>query len=871
MIEVKGLTKVYKSRKGGKCVALDHISFTLPDRGFLFVVGKSGSGKTTLLSLLGGLDTVTSGEIIENGRHIEKFSLGEQVYYRNSTIGFIFQDFHLVDDLTIYENVLLALQLQGEKDGEKVMKALEETGLAEYRDRYPKELSGGQQQRVAIARALVKEPSIILADEPTGNLDSKTTVQILDLLKALSKTKLVVIVSHNLSDAEHYADEIMELSDGKILQHVRRNSAFDPRLRVEGDTLVIPSGQEFSEEEFAEVNSFMKKWYLRGARPARDRFLPMEGRKRGTMPEGGPLEKRHLRFGQRVKLAGKFTRRGALRACAYAVILAAIMVVLGLSQLIMNFNGGEVIAKEMAKRDLSCTSFIKDDNDTYERLDTTRIVDVEEGDLRKFYDAGYEGKAYPLINYSFYLTSDTVPVFQRKLTPKGGLYDLESTRGLLVTEESFVERAFGKLEYAALAEEQRSYGVFLTDFVADVLRAARPADFPSYESFLGQFAGFTLHKYGYINGIIDTGYKKRHGDLVAKLGDPRISREELSKIAATEEYLTFYDELYQYLSIAYSFNPNVAEELVSPAARQFVSAGISAFEYGGKTFTWQDNHFSYAGMKNSVPLRDNEILMNYAIYNAIFQTNYTPQTMGTFTPHEVKYSYYRLCDRERSQKKFEMTLKIVGLANYDGIRCNVADNVFLEMQKAELFTFGYYFDNADQTALLFNVAEENGFLPNSAIGGSITTMTKAVGVFSDFFDLIFIVLCAALLLLMVQFEVKCIKDKMKEIGILKALGARESDLLVLFGLQIALTGVLMILLYIAGSFVFIGLANKVLVVSLNELAKNSVVLDLAFLVVKWKYIWQNCLLALLILAVSFLVPMLRLRRIRPTNVIKAKE
>ena len=291
MIEVKGLTKVYKSRKGGKCVALDHISFTLPDRGFFFVVGKSGSGKTTLLSLLGGLDTVTSGEIIENGRHIEKFSLGEQVYYRNSTIGFIFQDFHLVDDLTIYENVLLALQLQGEKDGERVMKALEETGLAEYRDRYPKELSGGQQQRVAIARALVKEPSIILADEPTGNLDSKTTVQILDLLKALSKTKLVVIVSHNLSDAEHYADEIMELSDGKILQHVRRNSAFDPRLRVEGDTLVIPSGQEFSEEEFAEVNSFMKKWYLRGARPARDRFLPMEGRKRGTSPREG-LSKR---------------------------------------------------------------------------------------------------------------------------------------------------------------------------------------------------------------------------------------------------------------------------------------------------------------------------------------------------------------------------------------------------------------------------------------------------------------------------------------------------------------------------------------------------------------------------------------------------
>ena len=144
MIRVKELTKIYKSRRSGTCTALDHISFTLPDKGFVFVIGKSGSGKTTLLSLLGGLDTITSGEIVENGRHIDKFKLKEQVYYRNSTIGFIFQDFHLIDDLTIYENIKFALELQGEEDDEKVKKALADTDLTDYGKRYPKELSGGQ-------------------------------------------------------------------------------------------------------------------------------------------------------------------------------------------------------------------------------------------------------------------------------------------------------------------------------------------------------------------------------------------------------------------------------------------------------------------------------------------------------------------------------------------------------------------------------------------------------------------------------------------------------------------------------------------------------------------------------------------------------
>lgn len=284
-------------------------------------------------------------------------------------------------------------------------------------------------------------------------------------------------------------------------------------------------------------------------------------------------------------------------------------------------------------------------------------------------------------------------------------------------------------------------------------------------------------------------------------------------------------------------------------------------------FVFQDFH-----LIDEITISDNEMIVNYDVYNSIFGTNFTPQNLSEFTPHEVEFTYYFACDENESQPKYTDTLKIVGLNN-NSARINIADNVRQRLQRLEMFTFGYYFDsaNAEQSEILFNVASANGFVPNSAIAGSITTMNKAVGVFSRFFNIIFAVLCVTLLLLMVQFELKCIKDKMRDIGIMKSLGARDIDLIFIFGFQVLVVGLAMILLYIVGSFVFIDLANKVLVLSLSELAKNAMVLDVSFLAVKWKYILQNCVLACVIMVASFLAPMLRLRHIKPTNVIKAKE
>ncbi len=215
MIVLKNVTKTYRPKKGVPFDALKGIDLTLPARGMVFVLGKSGSGKTTLLNIIGLLDRPTSGTVeicgaAPQGQEIDDF--------RNRFSGFVFQDFALLEEETVGSNVALALQLQSGKDvDEKVDGALEKVGLAGYASRAPGELSGGEKQRVAIARALVKDSEMILADEPTGNLDSETGEEIFGILRAIAREKLVVVVSHDRESAEKYADRIIELKDGRVV------------------------------------------------------------------------------------------------------------------------------------------------------------------------------------------------------------------------------------------------------------------------------------------------------------------------------------------------------------------------------------------------------------------------------------------------------------------------------------------------------------------------------------------------------------------------------------------------------------------------------------------------------------------------------
>ncbi len=219
MLELKKITKIYKTDSFTQS-ALNKVSISFRENEFVSILGPSGSGKTTLLNIIGGLDDYTSGDLIINGVSTKKFKDRDWDTYRNHKVGFVFQSYNLIPHQTILSNVELALTLSGVSKQERrkrAKEALKKVGLGSHVDKKPNQLSGGQMQRVAIARALVNNPDILLADEPTGALDSKTSTQIMDLLKEVAKDRLVIMVTHNADLAEEYSTRIIELKDGDIL------------------------------------------------------------------------------------------------------------------------------------------------------------------------------------------------------------------------------------------------------------------------------------------------------------------------------------------------------------------------------------------------------------------------------------------------------------------------------------------------------------------------------------------------------------------------------------------------------------------------------------------------------------------------------
>ncbi|WP_299033554.1 ATP-binding cassette domain-containing protein [uncultured Anaerococcus sp.] len=219
MLELKNISKIYHTR-GFSQKALDGVSISFRENEFVSILGQSGGGKTTLLNVIGGLMRYDEGDLIIDGRSTKKFTDKDWDYYRNVRIGFIFQSYNLISHQSVLENVKLSLTLANKNTGDmeqKAINALERVGLKDHIHKKPAELSGGQMQRVAIARALVNDPQILLADEPTGALDSETSIEIMNLLKEIARDKLVIMVTHNKDLAEEYSTRIIGIKDGRIV------------------------------------------------------------------------------------------------------------------------------------------------------------------------------------------------------------------------------------------------------------------------------------------------------------------------------------------------------------------------------------------------------------------------------------------------------------------------------------------------------------------------------------------------------------------------------------------------------------------------------------------------------------------------------
>ncbi|MCD8307636.1 MAG: ATP-binding cassette domain-containing protein [Clostridia bacterium] len=384
MIEVRNLTKIYKVKKKKKkeaveVRALDDVSVSFGETGLVFVLGKSGCGKSTLLNIIGGLDAPTSGEVIVMGKSSKDFTEKDFDSYRNTFVGFVFQEYNVLDEFTVADNVALALQLQKQENvKERVQEILREVELDDMADRKPSALSGGQKQRVAIARVLVKNPQIIMADEPTGALDSNTGRQVLDTLKQLSSTRLVIVVTHDREFAESYGDRIIELKDGRIVSDITRIAEAVPAKpdkksegikSLEESLQALKSGDTLSAENLARLQELIAEQQNRneegvaaegGMTPESPEDACTEGMPDGfcetaKVPERAVADKASYKDAKLISSSLPFKtafRMGASSLkckpvrLAFTIILSLVaFVVFGLLSCFMAYNGTAVAAK----------------------------------------------------------------------------------------------------------------------------------------------------------------------------------------------------------------------------------------------------------------------------------------------------------------------------------------------------------------------------------------------------------------------------------------------------------------------------------------------------------------------------------------------
>ena len=388
MLEARHLKKEYKTKNGVVTKALDDVSLTFPETGMIFILGKSGSGKSTLLNVCGGLDRMDEGEIIIKGKSSKDFSAQDFDSYRNTYVGFVFQEYNILDEFTVAQNIALALELQNKKpDKDVVDKILADVDLTDFASRKPNTLSGGQKQRVAIARALVKEPQIIMADEPTGALDSKTGQQVFDTLKKLSKQKLVIVISHDRDFAEQYGDRIIELKDGQVISDQTRDEAIVQRnVRFFGtDTVCVTNGADITDEDLQSIKSFLAKSggtavistsreriaQLRDESPELNvgTFKNIDSQPAVKQYEPQKLIRSHLPVKHAIKMGGASLKTKPVRL-VFTILLSIIAFVLfGLASTLMLFDGHDVSVQSFTDSKINYLSLGKIYYVTYEYSD----------------------------------------------------------------------------------------------------------------------------------------------------------------------------------------------------------------------------------------------------------------------------------------------------------------------------------------------------------------------------------------------------------------------------------------------------------------------------------------------------------------------
>ena len=873
MIKVQNLTKIYKTKNRTSCMALDHVSFTLEDNGMVFVLGKSGSGKSTLLNLLGGLDEFEEGEIFFENERLSKFTKYDFYDYRCRHIGFVFQDFHLLEELTVEENIALVLDLESAEHGDLITNALQKVGLQDYGSRYPRELSGGQKQRVAMARAIVKNPEAILCDEPTGNLDAENSRQILNLLKEFSKTKLVIIVSHNVPDAENYADRILELCDGQIIRDEIRRDGYVNKFEVDEEgTLTLPYNKTLSGEQIDEMVDGIRSGDVKKVVQNDDGFQKIDSK--NIELRGRPYARRNS--GMSFKKTMFLTRtmmRGKYRCFLVAAITATLIVsCFAVFQSFLHYNVNNSISTQMIKNDFPVIAYQKAAEFGTGLLSVDQLIHINEKDLEAFRQTEYGDRMHILYDHALMIAPGVDDRIGAKASRDGvsnvSNFYIQETYGVLQCDMELLKRVFGDdIESRVLVGDLScpNNGIIITDYVADSIIYSNP-QYQNYESIIGVYRSPDDLRYGVVDAIIETGYREKYQELKDHLFYllDNSTYSEKKAFWDSEEFLTFASQVQLVYGISYTLSEDYIADMSTSV--DFLEIGLPAktsfyFEKGSV------NGWTYflEASANNMDVNTGEIIMSLNFFNSVSPVQYTEKTLQDFVPTYVTITFSGW-DGKKIDKRTFLVKELIPVQA--GVFMSEED--FLGLRSVLTSPYALYFDDVRAARALDAVADEHDFVVVNVENNTAVRLYRLIITFSDLFRLFEAFLLAICIIYLCAFGSNVIQRHKYQVGIIKSLGGKTSQIASIFLAQPLIVGAFIIALSGFGIWGATSVANAIL---LNSMQTHMELEIRLFNIIEFypELAAIDLVLVVLITMISAFAPVWAIHNIKPINIIKAKE
>lgn len=985
MLKVVKIHKKYKSKKGTDHHALKGIDLELGSRGFVFVLGKSGCGKSTLLNVLGGLDKFDSGDIIIKGKSSKDFKAGEWDSYRNTYLGFVFQEFNLIENYSIGKNIRLALELQSypKKDiKKKVKEILKQVGLEDMNRRKPNELSGGQKQRVAIARALVKDPEIILADEPTGNLDSETGKQIVEILRKLAEKKLVIMVSHDKNTAYNYADRIITLSDGEVVSDQLNSGGWKyigdkvDHYRTEGEisrVIRIPKGEKITEESLVSINSALKNEkgtvyvpitsgetldksdlelinkFVRGQ--SSDMYIPIarevnkiqgtsnESYKNRINPaqasvaeentEEFKLIKSKLPFKDSFKMALNSIFRKKLKLIFTVLLFLVSLGMFGFSETVTRYDFARSVANSYQsgnKKIISLTKSMEVTQPDGWKTDITIPFELSEiNEMEALFDKLSFGKAYDFIS-------------NNKLGNTSSDYFAPSEFiGFLEVEN--LENFDLNLEYGKFPSTYNE--IVISDFIGSYL-ITKNTSYTTNEDLIGESLTIDYKKYT-ISGVLETDYK----DYEA-LNNYSPMQLQQDMITETSEFNEKNNAIYSRVIVKSGFNENYAGNI--NAISEVVNFQIDKDnpENEWDIYSWlsnamyrYDNTLMMESKKNGdlfvandfAGLADNEIIVDMFLLQSIKKKENSVEIENIIYDMNLTYKqkYDQLLSKGYLNIEFDMheidqkkwiktntrTVKIVGIINFNSYYGRIeakkivslleAKGVKLESWEKENFwqlehlvsendiEYSNPYNNFNSpivvnskvfdeispvsknkvSELIVNLSAETEYnitffedalekelVHNTASGGILGMFKSFTDEAKDIFKYVSLVFALFATVLLFTTISSSVMNKQKEIGILRAIGARGRDVASIFVTE----GIILGLITTVLAIIALNVITKIINTNLSE----QIGLNLSIFNSSLIIFGEMALMAMIIVIVSAFIPVKRVTVMKPIDAIRNK-